>query len=215
MTRALFVVAFAATVMTLEAGAQVAVKGGAGFVDAPDLGTGEHRDTIRPGETLYYGVEVPEGMVLKVRAILDSRDRLQPLETRLQLYNARRVADPFARDGGFIRPPRGLGLFVRSGRVGAPSPDYPVSGTHYFSVSVAAPRNGVPAELSLVLGVNVKPAPPRPTPAPMAPPLEPPPPVGRGPTYAFAAVGGLLLGGVAAFVASKLKEPPPGFRRRL
>lgn len=195
--------------------AQEAVRGGASFRGAPVLDPGEHRDTIRPGESLYYGVDAGEGEVFTVRAILRSRDRLQPLGTRLRVYNAQRVQDPFAQDAGFLRPPGTLGLHARSGRVGAPSVDYPEAGTHYFSVSVA-PTGRAGTEIDLALGVKVKPAP-----AHEAPVVAPPPPSRvprgepRGGTYLLAALGGAVFGGVAAFGASKLRQPPSGFRHRL
>lgn len=195
--------------------AQEAVRGGTSFRRAPVLDPGEHRDTIRPGETLFYAVDAGEDKVLTVRAILRTGDRAQPLETRLRVYNSQRVEDAFAQDAGFLRPPGTLGLHARSGRIGPPSVDYPEAGTHYFSVSVA-PRPGVATEIDLSLGVNVKAAPEQAavvvsTPPPSrTPPAEP-----RGGTYLVAALGGALFGGVATFLASKLRQPPSGLRHRL
>lgn len=195
--------------------AQEPVRGGTSFRRAPVVEPGEHRDTIRPGETLFYGVQVDEGNVLTVRAILRSGDRLQPLETRVRVYNAQRVEDQFAQDAGYLRPPGTLGLHARSGRVGPPSVDYPEAGTHYFSVSVA-PRGGAGTEIDLSLGVKVKPAPEHEalvvsTPAPSR---ELPSESHRG-TYLLAAFGGAVLGGLVTFVASKLRQPPSGLRHRL
>jgi Ca-activated chloride channel family protein len=46
------------------------VVGGGSFADAPLLGSGRYRDTILPGERLYYGVRLEPGQRLRVRAKL-------------------------------------------------------------------------------------------------------------------------------------------------
>jgi Ca-activated chloride channel homolog len=48
-----------------------AVVGGGSFADAPLLEPGTYRDTILPGERLYYGVRLEPGQRLRVRAKLD------------------------------------------------------------------------------------------------------------------------------------------------
>ena len=48
-----------------------AVVGGGSFVNAPLLEPGRYRDTILPGERLYYGVKLAAGQRLRVRAKLD------------------------------------------------------------------------------------------------------------------------------------------------
>lgn len=211
MKRALAVAAL--LLCAAPAGAQEPVRGGASFRRAPVLEPGEHRDTIRPGETLYYGVDVAEGEVLVVRAILRSGDRVRPLATRLRIYNAQRVEDPTALDAGFIRPPGTLGLVTRSAAVGGSSVDHPTPGIQYFSVSVGG---RVGAELDLTLGVKVKPAPEREIPAVLDPPPPPPPeePSRRG-TYALAALLGALAGGLAMLGLSKLRQAPKALRHRL
>lgn len=59
------------------AGAQSAqvepVVGGGSFANAPLLEPGSYRDTILPGERLYYGVKLEAGQQLRVRAKLDVR----------------------------------------------------------------------------------------------------------------------------------------------
>jgi Ca-activated chloride channel family protein len=47
------------------------VVGGGSFADAPLLEPGSYRDTILPGERLYYGVKLEPGQRLRVRAKLD------------------------------------------------------------------------------------------------------------------------------------------------
>lgn len=216
MKRALALVALAAVVGAHAGIAQEAVRGGVSFRRAPVLEPGEHRDTIRPGETLFYAVDVGEDELFTVRAILRNRDRLQPLETRVRVYNSQRVEDAFAQDAGFLRAPGTLGLHVRSGAVGASSVDYPAAGAQYFSVSVGAPRGRVGAEIDLSLGVKVKAAPDHElsvvaTPPPSRVPKREP----RGGTYLLAAVAGAVIGGVTVFGASKLRQPPSGLRHRL
>lgn len=48
-----------------------AVVGGGSFADAPLLEAGAYRDTILPGERLYYAVKLEAGQRLRVRAKLD------------------------------------------------------------------------------------------------------------------------------------------------
>ena len=47
------------------------VVGGGSFASAPLLEPGSYRDTILPGERLYYGVKLEPGQQLRVRARLD------------------------------------------------------------------------------------------------------------------------------------------------
>ena len=54
------------------AGAEGApIVGGGSFADAPLLAPGSYRDTLLPGERLYYGVKLEAGQQLRVRAKLD------------------------------------------------------------------------------------------------------------------------------------------------
>lgn len=215
MRRAL---AAAAIVMLVPgtSAAQDTVRGGVTFARAPVLEPGVHRDTIRPGETLFYAVEVGDGMFFKVRANLRTRAHVQPLATRLRVYNGQRVEDRLAQDAGFIRPPGALGLLARSGRVGPPSVDFPDPGTQYFSVSVGGPGGRVGAELGLFLGIQVKPPPERDVPVVLEEPLprDRPEPSRTG-TYVLAALVGALLGGLGALVLSKLRQPPGRLQRSL
>ncbi len=214
--RRIVVSALTLAVAAGPAAAQPSVHGAASFRTAPLLEPGEHRDTIRPGETLFYAVGLDEGEVVSVRAILRSRERHSPLETRLRLYNVRRVEDAFAHDAGFVRAPGTLGLRALSGRVGAPNPDYPEAGTHYFSVSVLAPRGRLAAELDLSLGIVVKDAElPEPLPVKQEAPVDELPEPSRTGTYLLALLGGTVAGGLGAFGVSKVRQPPAGLRHRL
>ncbi len=47
------------------------VVGGGSFADAPLLDSGRYRDTILPGERLFYGVRLEPGQRLRMRAKLD------------------------------------------------------------------------------------------------------------------------------------------------
>jgi len=49
------------------------VVGGGSFANAPLLEPGSYRDTILPGERLYYGVRLEAGQQLRMRAKLDVR----------------------------------------------------------------------------------------------------------------------------------------------
>jgi len=76
MRRALALAAMALLAAPAAAGAQTsapreAVVGGGSFADAPLLESGRYRDTILPGERLFYGVRLQPGQRLRVRAKLD------------------------------------------------------------------------------------------------------------------------------------------------
>jgi hypothetical protein len=76
VTRALALAAAFLLAAPAAAGAQAsapreAVVGGGSFADAPLLGSGRYRDTILPGERLFYGVRLEPGQRLRVRAKLD------------------------------------------------------------------------------------------------------------------------------------------------
>jgi len=76
--RALNTLALGAALMLAMSGAAVAqsdqgqaVVGGGSFANAPLLEPGTYRDTILPGERLYYGVKLAAGQRLRFRAKLD------------------------------------------------------------------------------------------------------------------------------------------------
>jgi hypothetical protein len=76
MRRALALAAMVLLAAPAAAGAQTSaprepVVGGGSFADAPLLETGRYRDTILPGERLFYGVRLEPGQRLRVRAKLD------------------------------------------------------------------------------------------------------------------------------------------------
>ena len=54
-----------------SSGPREPVVGGGSFANAPLLEPGRYRDTILPGERLYYGVRLEAGQRLRVRAKLD------------------------------------------------------------------------------------------------------------------------------------------------
>jgi Ca-activated chloride channel homolog len=75
MRRALAVAAALLLVLPAAAAAQTsaqgeAVVGGGSFANAPLLEPGSYRDTILPGERLYYAVRLRTGQQLRVRARL-------------------------------------------------------------------------------------------------------------------------------------------------
>src|SRR4051812_50212357 len=76
MTRALALAAALLLALPVAAGAQGAaqgepVVGGGSFANAPLLEPGSYRDTILPGERLYYAIRLQAGQQLRVRAKLD------------------------------------------------------------------------------------------------------------------------------------------------
>jgi hypothetical protein len=76
MRRALALAAVLLLAAPAAAGAQASeprepVVGGGSFANAPLLQPGRYRDTILPGERLYYGVRLEAGQRLRFRAKLD------------------------------------------------------------------------------------------------------------------------------------------------
>lgn len=76
MRRALVLAAALLLAAPAAAGAQTSaprepVVGGGSFADAPLLEPGRYRDTMLPGERLFYGVRLEPGQRLRVRAKLD------------------------------------------------------------------------------------------------------------------------------------------------
>jgi Ca-activated chloride channel family protein len=76
MRRALAVAVVLLLALPVAAGAQgsaqgEAVVGGGSFANAPLLEPGAYRDTILPGERLYYAIRLQAGQQLRVRAKLD------------------------------------------------------------------------------------------------------------------------------------------------
>ena len=74
MRRALLLCLLLALAAPAAASAQAqgeAVVGGGSFADAPLLESGSYRDTILPGERLFYGIRLEPGQQLRVRAKLD------------------------------------------------------------------------------------------------------------------------------------------------
>jgi hypothetical protein len=66
------------------------VEGGGSFADAPVLIEGSYRDTIRPTETLFYGVELGSGQRLRAKVVLQPHGDESALADILRL----RVYDP-------------------------------------------------------------------------------------------------------------------------
>lgn len=71
-----------------------AIQGTTGFAQAPKLQPGVYTNTIKPGETRYFAVEIGEGQSLRVAALLkgnkDSTDASNSAKATLTLYSTLR-----------------------------------------------------------------------------------------------------------------------------
>jgi Ca-activated chloride channel homolog len=78
--RALAIAAVLAAFGAAPAGARTAARtpvvGGGSFNTAPLIGPGEYRDTLLPGERLFYGVELGAGQRLRVSGQLKGRENV-------------------------------------------------------------------------------------------------------------------------------------------
>ena len=189
------------------------VQGGTSFDDAAVLDRGVYRDTIRPGETLFYSVDVGEGMRVRTQVVLVSKDRHPRLQTVLKVFNADRVEDVLARSGGYLSARKALKLVSVSGRVG--DEDHRSPGATYLSLSVLGGED-VNAEYSMTIDLAPEPAAALPVVDPAPPPSpEPPPPPVPWVAYLLLLGAGAALGSASVLVAGKLGETPRGLRHRL
>jgi len=98
-TAAVLALAMAAVAVSMSpAGAQRAqpVEGGGSFNDAPIVGPGTYRDTIRPSERLFYAIEVLPGQKLNARAVIEgtlSTDD-SPIRSEMRMHGPSRDEIP-------------------------------------------------------------------------------------------------------------------------
>lgn len=195
------------------AAAQERIVGGSSYDDAPEVEPGTYADTIRPGETLYYAVELGEGQGLTVETTFVSKARHAPVRAWSRVFNVQRIEDPFARDGGLIYPQNDLRLTARGDRVG--SPDYPEPGLHFFSLSVASGRGpGSQFKVGFEVSVDEIPAPEPPPQPPLERPAVPDEPSHAG-AIGFAFLLGAAGGGLVALAGAKLSEPSRRLKQHL
>jgi hypothetical protein len=143
---ALVVLALAAP----AAAAQSPIAGGGSFNDAPVLGPGRYKDTLRGGEQLFYAVDLKPGQRLTAGLTVSGRTDTSYF-MKLALYSPLREKDVF--DGEQTEPygqtDRSASLRVEGKRVGEEGGGvsdriYADPGTYY--ISVAADHAGADPE---------------------------------------------------------------------
>jgi Ca-activated chloride channel homolog len=181
------VIAVALSLLAAPAHAQKAapVKGGGSFNDAPLVEPGTYKDTILPGEQLYYAFTIAEGQQAKVAVALKKEPGIDfsPGTTRLEarLFGANRAEVDWDWAQGFIAE-RTRTLSIKSETVGDSSNEaLAVGGTFFVAVKLfrqGLPRKEYDTRISIeLLGTAVEPSPsPSPSPSASASPSESPSP---------------------------------------
>jgi hypothetical protein len=208
--------ALAAPVATAAQSQGTPVVGGGSFASAPLVGSGTYRDTILPGERLFYGVRLEPGQRLRMRAKLDvepgeiDQDVAVGFSIGLQTPLREVIVDTDEDIAGHstvgsvddeleVVFPRVLAASGARGETG----NYPGPGVWYPSIYLIS-RERRPARVELpvdfeleVLGDPQPDASPEPTPAKATPAPEPEGDGGGGTSgAAIAGIGlaGLLVG---------------------
>jgi hypothetical protein len=117
------------------------VQGGGSFNDAPILEPGLYRDTIRAGETLYYGFDMGVGqrarITAKIHPVTNASGPVNVL-FRSQLYGPNRAPDVFTNPFGSGAGIEKVTVRFTSGRVGDLTSDVLASpGTFFVSLNLA------------------------------------------------------------------------------
>ena len=197
------------------------VEGGTSHDDAPVIQPGRPlNDSLRAGETLFYALPVPEGQRGLAAFTIKSRAAHPPIAVRLRVYNVQKVEDPFAVRHAILTARSTIKIATTTQRVGAPNPDYPVPGPHYFSVSLASQPGSEPlSEFPVVLKATrqevprVAAAAPESESKPQTLRLEEEP--DRTLTYLFAGLISFVLGALVTAFVLKLGQGPRSLRSRL
>jgi Ca-activated chloride channel family protein len=201
--------------------------GGGSYNDAPLLEPGSYRDTIQPGERVFYAFAVKAGQRLHVRAVLPGDGGLIPgadvfalgVETPLREVALAAAAEDLSGNGTFVTK-TDTPIEYRT----APAPSFAASddpvrfeeyrgpGTYFVSLDLQTSNpDPLPIENEVELDVSVEGTPqaeptPQRTPAATA---TPPPAEGRGGEWAaglvIAGVAGLLVG-LALAAARRLPQ---------
>lgn len=113
------------------------IEGGGSFFQATAVEQGRYRDTILPGETSFYAVELGVGQVLRVEARMEAepgvdRKNILPAYPKLTLYAPDRSERSFEQETWIVQIDSRK-MKVRSRRVGAG--DW-TPGTYFFTVTL-------------------------------------------------------------------------------
>jgi Ca-activated chloride channel family protein len=223
---AAMVLALAPTAARAQGSDRKPAVGGGSYNDAPLLEPGSYRDTIRPGERVFYAFDVKAGQRLHVRAVIPGDGGRIPgadifalgIETPLREVELATAAEDLAGHGTFVTT---TDTPIEYRTAPAPTfagsddpvrfPEYRGPGTYFVSLDLQTSNpEPLPIEQDVELDVSVEGTPqaeptPQRTPAPTATPAPAADDGGGGSAVGLvlAAVAGLLVG-VALAAASRL-----------
>lgn len=227
--RRLLAALFALALFATPAGAasRTPAVGGGSFNDAPVIAPGAYRDSVLPGELLFYAVKVQPGQTLQVGAAIEDLDeelwKLSGLNAfRIEVFSPLRDRDQ--SNDAFQSSPRDPAPSLTvgpastiAGSVGKSL--YRGPGTWYVAVNPEPGASTEKVELPITLDVDVtgtpqpEPATARPA-APKAPAASAPAAASSedddgGPSpivYALVAVAGLLAGAAAVTLRVRVRR---------
>lgn len=209
--------------------------GGGSYNDAPLLEPGSYRDTIRPGERVFYAFAVRAGQRLHVRAVIPGDGGRIPgadifalgIETPLREVELATAAEDLAGRGTFVTTtdtPMEYRTAPAATFAGSDDPvrsrEYRGPGTYFVSLDLQTSNpDPLPIEHEVELDVSVE-GTPRAEPSPTRTPAPTATPVtqeggggGSALGLALAAVAGLLVG-LALAAARRPGRPTRGEGRR-
>ena len=191
--------------------------GGGSYNDAPLLEAGSYRDTIRPGERVFYAFDVKPGQRLHVRAVIPGDGGRIPgadifalgIETPLREVELATAAEDLSGHGTFVTTtdtPIEYRTAPATTFAGSDDPvrfqQYRGPGTYFVSLDLQTSNpDPLPIEHEVELDVSVEGTPqPEPTPTRTPAPTATPTPAaeerggGSAVGLVLAAVAGLLVG---------------------
>jgi Ca-activated chloride channel homolog len=190
--------------------------GGGSYNDAPLLEPGRYRDTLRPGERVFYAFDVKAGQRLHVRAVLPGDGGPIPgdvfaagVETPLREVELSPAAEDLTGRGTFVTKtdtPIEYRTAPAATFAGQGSDKYHGPGTYFVSLDLQTSNpDPLPIEQEVEFDVSVEGTPqPEPTPTRTPAPTATPTPAaveeggGSAVGLVLAAVAGLLVGVVLA-----------------
>ena len=193
------------------------VVGGGSFNTAPLIGPGEYRDTLLPGERLFYGVKLEAGQRLQVSGQLQGREKVISdaatgfsvgIQTPLREVDVLDLVDKDIAGNGtvttgspsdpieFVSVPALTGSAARDEGITYRGPGTWFVSLYLISEEQEPPRAEIPVDLGIkVLGEPQKDPSPEPTPA------KPTPSASSGSDDGGTSIGTVIGVGIAALVA--------------
>jgi Ca-activated chloride channel homolog len=205
--------------------ARTPAVGGGSFNDAPVIAPGRYRDSVLPGELLFYAVKVQPGQTLAVKAAIEDLDqdlwKLSDLDAfRIEVFSPLRdrdqTNDAFQSTADDAAPSLTVGpVSTLAGSVGQPR--YRGPGTWYVAINPEPGASTQKVELPITLDVDVtgtaQPEPAAATARPAAPkaaaPAGAPAAEDGGPgaiVYVLVALAGLVAGLAAVLLRGRVRR---------